>query len=76
MFVQLIDDTTGKTLGAASSLKLKGSLSTKAQTVGAEIATRAKELKIAAVVFDRGGFGYRGVIKVLAEAAREKGLQI
>lgn len=76
MFAQLIDDTTGKTLGAASSLKLKGPLTKKAQAVGEDIAVKAKELKIKAVVFDRGGFGYKGVIKVLAEAAREKGLTI
>lgn len=76
LFAQLVDDQTGKTLGAASSLKLKGSLSSKAQAVGADIAIKAKALKIKAVIFDRGGFGYKGVVKLLAEAAREKGLTI
>ncbi|HSX41901.1 MAG TPA: 50S ribosomal protein L18 [Candidatus Saccharimonadales bacterium] len=76
LFAQLIDDNNAKTIGSASSLKLKGSRSSKAKAVGEEIASIAKELKIKAAVFDRGGFGYKGVIKIVAEAAREKGLEI
>lgn len=76
LFVQLIDDQNGKTLVAASSLKLKGNLSSKAKAVGEDIAAKAKEAKIKAAIFDRGGFGYKGVVKQLAEAAREKGLTI
>lgn len=76
LFAQLIDDENGKTLVSASSLKLKGSLSSKAQEVGKEIASKAAAAKITSVVFDRGGFGYKGVIKLLAESARENGLKI
>ncbi len=71
---QLIDDSTGKTLAVASSLKEKGSLSKKAEIVGAEIATKAAALKIKTVTFDRGGFTYQGTIKILAEASRKAGL--
>ena len=76
MYAQLIDDTAGKTLGAASSLKMKGSLVKKAEAVGKEIATKAKALKITEVVYDRGGFGYKGAVKALCEAARQEGLKI
>lgn len=75
MSAQLIDDTTGKTLAVASSLKEKGSLTKKAEIVGADIATKAMALKIKAVIFDRGGFTYQGTIKILAEAARKAGLE-
>jgi large subunit ribosomal protein L18 len=75
---QIIDDTTGTTLAAASSLE-KG-LDTKgnaggAKTVGAKLAERAKEKGINAVVFDRGGFRYHGRVASLAEGAREAGLE-
>ena len=75
IFAQLIDDSAGRTLAAASSLKLTGSLSSKAETVGAEIAAQAKPLKITTVVFDRGGFIYQGNVKAFAEAARKGGLK-
>lgn len=76
VYAQLIDDSAGKTLGAASSLKMTGSLSTKATEVGKTIAAKAKELKIVSVSFDRGGFPYQGSIKILCDAAREAGLKI
>ncbi len=75
LFIQAIDDVSGKTLFAANSLKLTGSLTKKAEHVGTEIAKLAKENKIKHVVFDRGGFPYKGVIVVLADAARKEGLE-
>ncbi|KPJ54920.1 50S ribosomal protein L18 [Parcubacteria bacterium DG_72] len=69
IYVQLIDDETGKTLASASS-ELK-----KADKVGKDIAKKAEELKIKKVVFDRGGYKYHGRIKALADAAREAGLK-
>ncbi len=78
--VQLIDDTKGLTLVAASSmekeLKLKsGGNIEAAKKIGTLIAERAKKLKVGPVVFDRGGFVYHGRVKALAEAARENGLE-
>jgi large subunit ribosomal protein L18 len=72
---QLIDDTKGVTLAAASDMKLKkGSKIERAQSVGSDIAKEAKEKKITKVVFDRGGFLYAGRVKALADAARGAGL--
>jgi len=76
LFAQLVDDSVGKTLAAASSLKQSGSLTNKAEFVGKEIASLAKNAKIKAVVFDRGGFSYKGAVKTLAESARKNGLEI
>ena len=76
IFAQLIDDATGQTIAATSSLKLTGSLTNKAEQVGKEIATKAKELKITSTVFDRGGFQYHGAVKQVAESARQEGLII
>lgn len=78
MYAQIIDDTSGKTLASASSLKLnvKGKKGLEvAQLVGQEIAKVAKTKNISSVVFDRNGFIYHGKIKALADAARENGLQ-
>jgi len=75
---QLIDDTAGKTLAAVSTIGskvAKGTLTEKAAWVGAEIATKAKAVKVNAVVFDRGGKQYHGRVEALANAAREKGLE-
>lgn len=75
--VQLIDDTAGKTLAAASSAeaKAKGKNMDAAKKVGAMIATKAKALSITSIVFDRNGRKYHGRVKALADAAREGGLQ-
>ena len=76
IYAQVIDDTTGKTLAAASSLEkeLKGSgrKTDEAKSVGRLIAERAKSAGVeSAAVFDRAGFRYHGRIKSLADAARE-----
>lgn len=74
---QLIDDIAGKTLGAASDLKItkKATKVELATQVGTEIAKIAKTLKIEEIVFDRGWFSYQGRVKALADAAREWGLK-
>jgi large subunit ribosomal protein L18 len=79
IYAQVIDDGTGKTLAAASTVdkELKGSTSTKSEeaaVVGRLIAQRAKAAGVERVVFDRAGFRYHGRIKSLADAAREAGL--
>ncbi len=71
---QIIDDTKGVTLVAAHGRDTKGTLTAQAGTVGKEIAARAKEKGITAVVFDRAGYSYAAQIKALADAAREGGL--
>ena len=79
LYVQIIDDTVAKTLVSASTLdkeiKTKHSNKEAAKELGALIAKRALEKKIKNVVFDRGGYIYHGVVKELAEAAREGGLE-
>ena len=79
LFVQVIDDVAGKTLASASTLdkeiKTKHSNKEAAKEVGALIAKRAIEKNIETVVFDRGGYIYHGVVKELADAAREGGLK-
>ena len=78
IFAQVIDDAAGTTLVQASTLdkevKEKHANKAAAKEVGALIASRAKEKKITNVVFDRSGYIYHGVIKELAESAREGGL--
>ena len=79
IYAQVIDDGTGKTLAAASTVEkeLRGSKQTKteeAAVVGRLIAERAKAAGVERVVFDRAGFRYHGRIKSLADAAREAGL--
>ena len=76
---QVIDDTKGHTLVAASSVEAdvrggEGTKSDKSVKVGELVAQRAKEAGISKVVFDRGGNRYAGRIAKLAEAAREGGL--
>jgi large subunit ribosomal protein L18 len=81
IYAQIIDDTTGTTIIAASStektlhagLKHGGNVEA-AKKVGASIAERALSKNIKQVVFDRGGYQYHGCVKALADAAREKGL--
>lgn len=78
LYAQLIDDVAGTTLAATSSQKLTigGGSVEKALAVGREIARLAQDKKIEQAVFDRGGFLYAGVIKGVADGAREGGLKI
>jgi large subunit ribosomal protein L18 len=80
IFAQLVDDSSGKVLTGVSSLspsvrekKLKRMEASK--EVGRQIAAKAKELGLAAVVFDRAGYRYHGRVKAVAEGAREGGLK-
>lgn len=79
IYAQVIDDVLGKTLASASTLdkevKTKHSNKEAAKEVGALIAKRAMEKNITNVVYDRGGYIYHGIVKELAEAAREAGLK-
>ena len=77
IYAQVIDDTNGVTLAAASTLgaSVSGNKTERARAVGKTIAERAKEKGVSAVVFDRGGYKYHGRIKALADAAREAGLK-
>lgn len=74
---QIIDDVTGKTLAAATTVgsKAGGTLTEKAAVVGKDIATKAKKAKVTKVVFDRNGRKYAGRLKALADAARNEGLE-
>lgn len=82
IYAQIIDDTKGNTLVSASSLdkdlteKIKGKTKSEiAGFVGERLAKLAKSKKIKAVIFDRGGYLYTGRVKVLADAARNAGLE-
>ena len=77
IYAQVIDDTTGRTLAAASSLKIEDKAPKKeiAAKVGEQIAKSAQEAGVQAVVFDRNGYLYHGRIKELADAARNGGLK-
>ena len=76
IYVQLVNDDEGRTLAAFDSKSAKGKTPVeRAREVGVEIAKKAKAAKIAKVVFDRGGFLYTGKIKMVADAAREGGLE-
>jgi large subunit ribosomal protein L18 len=79
IYAQVIDDASGRTLVAASTVEkeLRGSKATKSEeaaSIGRLIAERAKSAGIERVVFDRAGFRYHGRIKSLADAARDAGL--
>jgi large subunit ribosomal protein L18 len=81
IYAQIIDDTSGKTLAAASSLEkdMRTSLKTGADkaaaaAVGKLVAERAAKAGVTKVVFDRGSYMFHGRIKALADAARESGL--
>ena len=76
IYVQVIDDVSGATLIASSSLalKVKGGGMDGAQRVGADIAERAAAKGITKVAFDRAGYRYHGRVKALADAARAAGL--
>ena len=84
MYVQVVDDMTGTTVAAASSVesdlkgamgKAKGGNVAGAQAVGKAIAQRLLEKGVKRVVFDRNGFLYHGRVKAVADAAREAGLE-
>ena len=79
IYAQVIDDATGRTLAAASTLdkgfENYGGNIEAAKVVGKMIAENAKAKGITKVVFDRGGYIYHGRVKALAEAARENGLE-
>jgi len=82
IYAQIIDDTLGRTLAAASSLDeaLRAGLKTGANkeaagAVGKLLADRAKAAGVTSVVFDRGGYLFHGRVKALADAAREGGLE-
>jgi large subunit ribosomal protein L18 len=80
IYAQVIDDASGRTLAAASTLEkeLRSSKQTKteeAAVIGRLLAERAKSAGVERVVFDRAGFRYHGRIKSLADAAREAGLE-
>jgi large subunit ribosomal protein L18 len=82
VYAQVVDDDAGATLASASTVEqaVKGSLKATgnreaAAAVGRLIAERAKDKGVESVVFDRGGFAFHGVIRAIAEAAREAGLK-
>ena len=76
IYAQIINDDKGHTLVSADSVKSKGLKPIdSAKEVGVEIAKKAKTANITKVVFDRGGYLYTGKIKVVADAAREGGLE-
>ena len=80
IYAQVIDDASGKTLAAASTLSPelkdgKGKKRELAKEVGKLVAKKCQEAQIAAVVFDRNGFMYHGRIAAVAEGAREGGLK-
>lgn len=80
IYAQVIDDSRGTTVAAASTLdkdvKAKnGSTSDAAAEVGKRVAEAAKKAGVTSVVFDRGGFLFHGRVKALADAAREGGLE-
>ena len=79
LYAQIIDDTKGVTLVSASTLdkdiKTKKANKEAAKEVGTSVAKKAIEKNIKSVVYDRGGYIYHGVVKEIAEAAREAGLE-
>ena len=82
IYAQIIDDTSGRTLAAASTLDKdvkasvkNGSTSEAAAAIGKLIAERGIAAKVSEVIFDRGSYLYHGRVKALADAAREGGLQ-
>ncbi len=79
LYAQIIDDSQGKTLVAASSQEKEASMlktnMEKADKVGESLAKKAARAKIKKVTFDRSGYKYHGIIKALAEGARKGGLE-
>ncbi|MDO8469114.1 MAG: 50S ribosomal protein L18 [Candidatus Peribacter sp.] len=74
--VQVIDDDAGKTLVAASTREAKAKPTVEgAKKLGTLVAKKAKDAKITTIVFDRNAYAYHGIVKALADAAREGGLK-
>jgi large subunit ribosomal protein L18 len=81
VFVQVVDDTAGRTLASASTMEsglrdLGGDKTAKAKRVGELVAERAKAAGVEAVVFDRAGNKYHGRVAAIADGAREGGLSL
>ena len=81
VFVQVVDDTVGRTLASASTMEsgvrtLDGDKTAKAKKVGELVAERAQAAGVGAVVFDRGGNKYHGRVAAIADGAREGGLSL
>lgn len=79
IYAQLIDDTNGRTIAAASSRENgtgSGAPVEVGKAVGTRLAERAKEAGVSAAVFDRNGYKYHGRVRALAEGVREGGLQV
>jgi large subunit ribosomal protein L18 len=81
IFVQIVDDSVGRTLASASTMEadlraLEGDKTAKARRVGELVGQRAKAAGIDAVVFDRGGNRYHGRVAAVADGAREAGLSL
>ncbi|NYG37207.1 large subunit ribosomal protein L18 [Janibacter alkaliphilus] len=81
VFVQVVDDTVGKTVASASTMEadvrgLTGGKTEQAKKVGELVAARAKDVGVEAVVFDRGGNAYHGRVAAIADGAREGGLAL
>lgn len=73
---QVVDDSTGKTIAAASTKEAKAKMTVEgAKKVGELLGKKAKEAGVSSVVFDRNAYKYHGRVKALAEGAREAGLQ-
>ena len=75
-YVQLIDDSKGRTLAAASTKGEKGKKTASAKNLGVAIAEKAKKLGVKSAIFNKSFYSYHGRIKAVAEAAREAGLKI
>lgn len=77
IYAQVIDDITGRTLAASSTLAAGAGddPTAKAKAVGTDVAAKAKDAGVTSVTFDRGGFMYHGRVQAVAEGAREGGLQ-
>ena len=76
IYAQLIDDDKGVTLAAADTRSVKGATPVeKAKALGVELAKKAKAAKMTKAVFDRSGYLYTGKVKIVADAAREGGLE-
>ncbi len=81
LFVQVVDDTEGRTVAHASTMEadlrsFEGDKTAKAKKVGELVAARAKDAGVEAVVFDRGGNKYHGRVAAIADGAREGGLSL